>query len=595
MKRSKRLILDPLFFSLLINVSVLFAALVLHKPFFEENDDVNFCLLAEGAFGSVDPHIICSNVLLGRLYGVLHLMPGLRWHSILQYLFLFIALTSVSYVFLLRSERPGKGSRGRLICILFLLAVYYEAYVSLQFTKTAAIVSGAGYILLLYAAEDICRGYHERKRRDIVISVIAYLLLLYGILMRASSFKLATLLLMPAGIYVFFRIVSGSGEKTEGESKGAVAGIKRGVPFVIMFVAVLCMLVVTQKIDGAAYAKGTDWGNFREYQLARAGVIDLGYEVLDYDVNSGILDELGISRNDAEMYLTWQFGDDNVLDTAKLKQLVEHTPQRTFDTDDIKALAQSIYDDLFVFTPLIMGIMLFAVYGLIVTFIEKKKGQFALLIMHFILLFGIFVYYQYKGRWNHRVVYSSLFILMLLIVYVLSSDTASDKGETAGTLSGLPAVAGMIMITAAACLGTLLGNRFDYNDHRRNAPDYTAFFEDIKEHKDTLYVGDTFTFQEMGRYDVFKPYGTGELDSFVTVGSWYGNTPPVKQLMGRYGYTNPFDALAKGAGEGNVILVDNLFADKKLTFLNEHYGSFSLNEQPAAYGLDMYRIKRKGE
>ena len=141
----------------------------------------------------------------------------------------------------------------------------------------------------------------------------------------------------------------------------------------------------------------------------------------------------------------------------------------------------------------------------------------------------------------------------------------------------------------------LLGNRLDYNAYRRSAQDYRTFLENTGASDDVLYIADTFTFQEAYRYDVFKPYALGSLRNFAAVGSWYVNSPITKQITGRFGYGNPYLALAKVADDqgkkGEVILVDNMYVNEKMEFLKEHYSAREAEEIGEEFGFKQYMIK----
>nr|MCR5733800.1 hypothetical protein [Lachnospiraceae bacterium] len=144
--------LNDLIFSLIINAAALIVSVFLFCPFFEENDDAFLSMISEGAYGMRDHHLIYSNVIYGRLLVFLNsLIPSVRWHSILQYIMIFAAMTAVTFLIC-------RYLKNRLFAVMFVLASFYELYVSLQYSKTAVFVGTAGFILLLCVARlsDIC-------------------------------------------------------------------------------------------------------------------------------------------------------------------------------------------------------------------------------------------------------------------------------------------------------------------------------------------------------------------------------------------------------------------------------------------------------
>ena len=119
---------NRLFFTLALNIAALLASLTVFCPFFEENDDSSIALIAEGAFSQRSPFLIYTNILYGKLLNFLYaLLPSIRWHSVLQYIFAFLALCTITY--LVSSHKSG-----RIISVILVLSSFYEVYVSLQYS-----------------------------------------------------------------------------------------------------------------------------------------------------------------------------------------------------------------------------------------------------------------------------------------------------------------------------------------------------------------------------------------------------------------------------------------------------------------------------
>lgn len=557
----------PLFFSLFVNTVVLLISTIIYKPFFEENDDSIISLIAEGAHGTYEDHLINGNIILGKIYRSLYsCCPGLRWHSLLQYVFLFISFTVLLYVIqVLCGDKEKNTHAGRLISVFIVVSAFYETYVSLQFSKTAAVVCAIGYIILLYSL----KYKSEAGAACRILIAVSFVLLTYGILLRISSFKLATLLMIPVGLYDF--VMRLRKQRT----------VLNAAVFAAPFAAVLVIYLAAGAINNASYAQDPEWDAFKKYHSATVDLVDKRYDLLDYNKYADRLKGLGVSENDAIMYMTWQFGDDKEFSIDAMKSITEDAPEKTFDIESVKGLIQHIYDDLFVFDPAVFGVIFSVICGSILT-VRKKGWHKLMVIVTWLLIFsGILIYYQYSGRWSHRIVFAAVLIIPSAVAYLMGDDIKDTEPYV---------VTGMIIFVCVACLTVLLGNRFDHNDHKRSSLDHEAFFEYIKEHKDTLYVADTFTFQEMDKYNVFIPRGYGSLDNFVTVGSWYVNSPVTKQLTEKYGYSNPFEALA--AASDKVVLVDNRSTKEKLTYLCEHYGEYELTELPEQCGFKMYRVEK---
>ncbi|MCR5421677.1 MAG: hypothetical protein K6E98_11770 [Lachnospiraceae bacterium] len=618
MKRVAALLKKPVWFSIILNAVVLFAALFVYKPFFEENDDAFLAMIAEGAYGVKETHLIYSNILIGYLYkGLYTVLPKVRWHSVLQFVFLFMAFTTLTFVIrLIFDKKKGMARVGSLLSMVFVLGSFHELYVSVQYSKTAVFVCAVGYLLILYSlrcgSDD---GEDTKGEVNKYLYIFGYIFLIYGMLLRDSSFLLATLLLIPLGMYEFFEIVM------TGRKEGMY--FKKLLRFICSFALVCGCYLLSYGINNTSYNKNAGWKDFREYNNTRMELLDYRYDLLDHNKYEERLKGLGISSNDAFMYLTWQFGDDEVLDVDMMKKVLMNAPGRFSFTECCKALLKHIYEDVFIFDPMIIGVLMSGTILLLLLILnnyinkderakEKKdagiKGRILSLIVETVVLAGIFFYYENCGRWSHRIVYAALLAFYIIIIYHLSyimtvkCDPVKDFNESAREDSLVLAVA-LIMILLSG-ISVLLGNRFEYNEYKRSESDYKGFFNHIAENEKNLYIADTFTFQTAYKYEVFSAKEEGSLKNFVAVGSWFINSPITKEITGKYGYSNPFKALAgqKDGGEeragmkdnGNsVILVDNMSVKQKEEYLSEHYGEREAVMLMEEFGFKEYEIAEK--
>ena len=577
MEKLRKFLNIPIVFSVVLNAAVLLISVTLFKPFFEENDDAFISMIAEGAYGAKEVHLIYTNVILGSVYKYLYsAYPAIRWHSVLQYVFLFIAFTSLTYIIQYTGSDGGKngiqgedkgeiphGIKNRInkpVAALLVLSMFHEVYVSVQYSKTAAVVCAVGYVLLLYGA-----GMRESGRLTIsraalnTLEATGFLLLIYGMMLRDSSFLLASLLMLPVCLYEFITSVSSK--------------IKRHALriYIFTFVPVLIWFVAVKAVDSQTYKTDAAWNDFMEYNDTRMELLDYRYDLLDYNKYGRRLESLGISENDALLYLTWQFGDDSVLDMAKMTEVLSDAPARWSVVSCLKALAQHIYEDVLILDPMIVGTLFFTISAVTALYRRRNRLLLSAMASQLIVFCGILVYYEYCGRWSHRIVFAAMLVTTvgLLRIWMKSADDTED------IVTGRYTYAYAVVILS--CISVLLGNRLDYNRHARELPDYSGFFGSIGEDKDTLYIADTFTFQYAYKYDVFKAYGEGSLDNFAAVGSWFVNSPLTRGITMRYGYSNPFRALAMVSEHGadtetGVVLIDNMYAAEKLMYINEHYG-----------------------
>ncbi len=567
MKKLKQKLSNPIVFSLTVNTIVLLISVLLFHPFFEENDDAFLALIAEGAYGMRESHLIYVNCVLGRFLTLLYsALPAIRWYSVLQYTFLFLAYCAVTAILCRRRN-------GKLLSVLLLLCTFYESYVSLQYTKTAAFVTAAGFVLLF----ESLRTKKTDGSVTVTLIVIGDLLLLYGALLRSSAFLLASALWLCVGLYELYRLY---------QEFGKACFLKKLLSGVVVFVPILCLVFLLFAFDRHVYQLDENWNAFMEYNDTRTELLDYRYDLLDYVTNAERLQSLGISENDALLYLTWQFGDDRVLSTSFMENVLMGAQPRAVDGSMIKGFASHLFEELYSLSALVPGLFCILALLVLLSFAgnrAEKKGFLLYLLLNACVLSVILFYYQYSGRWNHRVV-SALFLALLLGLFFECPDQKNGKQEIF--------MAGLLATTLVAFfnIGLLFNNQFAYRADQREEPHYAAQLAALREEKDTLFVMDMFTFQRAYQYDVFIACPAGSLDNAVLAGSWFVNSPITRAITQSYGYANPFEALEKGSGD--VVLLDNCYPEEKAQYLSEHAKrNFEAVYEKTENGFQRYRMK----
>ncbi len=567
----REIIRKPLGFSLISNCLVLLVSVLIYHPFFEEPDDLYIAMISEGAFGSREYHLVYVNVILGKVLTFLSgIISGIRWHSVLQYLFIFIALCLLTYIF--------SGYRnGKIYAMIMQIATAYELYVSLQYTKTAAYVAAAGYIGLFFVLR---RRFlkNETGRDKRIIMGISYALLAYAMLLRKDAFLLGTLVFFAVGVYELLRVKS------------------HYLQYVFYFAPVFIAFLLAILADNASYTKDPEWGKFMNYNNVRMDLLDYRYDVMDYPTHAELLDSCGVSENDSILYVTWQFGDDTVLDTDKMNEILDKASNRSADADFLKALLANLYEFFYGAGSLIPAF--FSVIFLALCSIWRKREERAagkvkrnplptLLVMEGIIMCVVLLYYQYSGRWSHRIVaalFLTVFVAVLFEIMEGRSDTSASSEKNTVPVA-LSLVLGFLLFE---CIGLWLGNTFAYREDLRSEQRFEALADYMEQNKDTLFVADTFTVQDSYKYSVLVPLSVGKLSNYVTVGSWYVNSPITRAITESFGYANPFRALA---GD-NVVLIDNCYPNEKAVYISEHGEGprYCAEYLERMYGYDLYNI-----
>lgn len=561
-KRLKTFTSSRLGFSVIINSLALFISIVLFHPYWEEIDDIWIASFTEGAFGSNEPHVLFSNIVYGRILCLFQkIIPGPRWHAVFELFFVFLISVTLTYVL-------AKGKRGRFLSAVFILGCCYEVCVALQFSKIPAFIAMSAYMILfkLQSEADIPAG----NRRILYVS--SYLSLFYAIMLRPESFLLAT---MVAGIYGIVRVVFEIIDKSFVLKIGNYC--KTFIPIAVVFA--LCMI-----IDRMSYT-GPEWNKFKETWTLTENMIDYHHDALLYDDHAEELRGIGVSENDALLFITWQYGDDEFLNPDLLQKIIsiDRKGVASVNMDMLKTWVDNIHKTVFVVNPLIFAfVMMLGIYAGKCLFGKRKAFNTAVMITQMALAIGVLFYYQYSGRWSHRIVYALLLAQFILLICLLGDESGEDY---------TPALAcGITAVLLFAVISVRLTNEFEYQSYLRGSFDSDAVISYLDGNKDKLFVTDTFTFQGYDRYNVFNAAKKGQFDNMTLVGGSYTNSPMDKKIINSYGYENPFKALE--ARDKNVILIDNLYAGKKLRYCNDHGdgGEYSLTDIGEVGGLQMYNI-----
>lgn len=560
MKRIRSFISSSVGFAVTSNVVTVLISLVLFRPFWEESDDIGMALLAEGAYGYHEPHILYTNTVYGSILCFFQkLVPGLRWHALFIYLFAFIASTAFVYML-------SRYKRGKLVSIVFLAASFYEVYVALQFSKASAYIAMLAWMVLFETAdEDMPKGV----RRALMIPTTACLE--YALILRQESFMLATL---AAGVYGICLVIRRCIERS---FAGKIRAYLRSFGPAFLFAAILLVA------GSLSYSSGA-WKDYMQRHDSITDMTDNHNGALLYTDHEDELTALGVSENDALMYITYEMPE-NDAPSLELMADISALDVKKIDIDLVKAWVANIYNDLFSLSSTAIGLLL--LLGLLLAYVPAcgmRRFYTSCIIVFAALSGGILFYYQYSSRWSHRVVYALLLVLLVMTAYLLRGCETSKESRA------LRICFALVLIMSATYLR--LGNEFKYQDDMRNGYDYEELTGYMRQNKDRLFVADVFTMIDYGKYDVFAAAAPGQFDNCIPLDSVFlTGSPVIRDIAGKYGYKDAFGALS--SRDGNVILVDAVSPEVELTYCNEHGDgkSYILEPAGAAGGISLYTIR----
>lgn len=590
MERINRFSIKKFIFSCVFNAFVLASALLVFIPFFEENDDTQIAMIVEGVFGVKEWHVIYPNFILGKIYVLLQtLIPKIRWHVVLQYTFIY-----VSYVFLVYVI--SKHKRGMFISIVAVLGTFYEIYVSLQYTKTAALCCTAAFVLIfeyvrnntiLLNAQDrlLNVSKNSNKGENRLFIIVAFTLIIYGAMLRPESVFIAAVPLFAAGLLELSR----------------TKNIKK---YLITFIPLFAIVLSLSALNSFVYSKDADWDRFMKYNKARMELNDYRYDILDFTKYADELNELNVSENDAYMILTYQYGDDEVFSLERFLEIRNAFVNKKFGYETFANLYENLINETkisFVMMAAVIGLLIVFAASIITDrsksspgFITDAIRKINAMILTAIFCFAAVLYFQYSGRFSHRLFASIIIPTIFVICFMMDSIYIRDNDSKivfGGNKNDVTVPACIIIMIVLIGLNGLkyIENTNDYVSLYETNEKMLRELKEISMDKDSLYVADTFTFQNAFKYMVFDTFEEGELSNFVTCGSWYINSPITKRVTRQYGYENPFEALRSESN--NVYLLDNNSVESKTLFLTEHYGKVVEAEKlENRGGIDVFSI-----
>ena len=549
---------STVWFACVFNLTVLVLMLLILRPGYETNDDISISMIANGAWGVRNMHVICQNYLLGKLYNLFYTVGHgmIPWYAILQYAFVFSALTTVTCVLFRRLQ----SEQAFLVNGILLLYFGYECYIRMQYTKTAGIMLGAGAFLLFYEM--------EKKKINRKAVVWGILLAVTGSLYRFEETAVCCVLVAGIGLYFLMNL------KQWGEQKK-----KRLLTLLGVFGLTGILMVGCEILDQRLYASDPDWDAFMQYNEYRSNLTD--YSIPAFADFEEEYKEMGISKTAYKIFRTGlNFYDPDVYSLDTLQKMDELRPRNNLS----RALAENFLKEFpvgYVKITVFLGFLLLAFLWL---FWRKSEKQVWLVAAYEILAMGLIDFYlYYEGRYlENRVEVGMWFAISLVVIWCLDSAKMHLNRQ--------------LVLIALGCL--LIANQSTWKSRWRGLSEQEVRdqkylregFEDIVSvDPDGLYLAKLGTITYTG-YGMFSPVPEGTFENVVWYGGWEMGNPLWVDKMAEYHVTNPYRDLID---QEHVYIVDDKI-NLTLKYIKEYYQKDVEAElvKESTY-LKVYRIKTK--
>lgn len=555
--------------ALLINVLAVLVCFMLFSPVFETNDDSGLIAIACGARGIRDAHLVHANYLIGRLMtAAFAAAPGVQWWSLLQFFLLFISFFTATLALI----RRGRGIPWTLFVAAVIFVFSYEAYIRLQYTKTAGIISAAGLIVLF------CGLAEERSGRRFFIAAGTALAVL-GSFYRFQQFLCITAVFGAMALWLLLLYLEEHDDAGRKIAKALAAG------------AVLLILAGGFRAYDRAQYRSQEWADYLEFDKYRTEVIDYG--VPDYDAHEAEYNAAGIDRTAYDLMKSWTFQDSERFTAEAFRTIAGFRDKKEMNGALIKGFIKgfvrgAIKESSFIFFLIVLA-------GWLITG-EKKKRNWISLIALGAVIGALEFYLYYAGRFMVNRVDAGIWFAasVILLAWYFPADTGSTDTGTEPLISRSAAASAVLAVLTLAAFVTMvpwqdsLKAAVREGDAARAAE--RASIEKISSDKDHLYLSKVGTVKMSEAYGVMDPVPYCIADNIYPLGGWGAETPVFKSVLERYGADNPFRDMTEN---DSIYLVDNDI-DGTLAYLRAWYRADAEAELVGDIdGHKIYRIKQE--
>ena len=546
--------------ALLLNALFLLLTVLLVRVGFESNDDLTLAAFVDGQMAVPTAHIPYVNIAIGALLkGVYQVLgQGAAWHTLCQYALLFVSFTAMTLVL---DERLGLLN-GSLVSLGLLLFFGLDALSSINYTKTAAVCTVCGMLLLLQALE------REKSRGGVLCGGA---LCLFGFLLRDLEFLPCIAILAALCLRRVWTLLFGDGAAEKG---------KRFLRFCLPFAALALLCAAFYGIDRAAWS-GEPWAAYARFDAIRVAYSDYGRPA--YEQMPEEYEALGLSETDVKLLEEGNYFDPEVF-SGETMQAISAARDARFPA---KSWGECLGEFL---DRCIPGFFLnCGVYGLLLLLAlwlcggKHELGDFLALAFAALVFAAAYLYLIRRGRYLvDRVDMGLLFSLAAVFAFLLDRERLGRERLLRALLLLLAFFASFFLTRPSLrSAGTE-----DFSAERAAA-------ETLLRDTEHVYLAKLDTVSDR-IYTPFEPAGKGYWDRIVLLGGFDCNHPTIMDNLRLFGVENPYrDCI----GNPRVYLIED---DVGLTlrYLHEHYDPAAEAElvEPLSTqtGLSIYKIVRGG-
>lgn len=513
---------------------VAYAVLFLH-PFYGSNDEFSLAAIASGAYGSYTTYFVYLHSAYAWLLKCFYLLaPGLNWYTLVSYGLIFLSLSAVGLVWIRNS-----GKTGLILAVMLVLAGTQPLYVEMQYTKTAAVVTAAGYVLVFFCG----------KMRGRILGIL-YLLL--GSFIRFQAFGMVTILAFGCWLAKLPAL------RKSRDWKHFL--LWECTPCAVAFALVLGSIAAENAL---VYRPGTPEAHYREYDRARQQLLDYG--VPDWDTYQADYEALGLTRTDCINLQNWLIADSDRYTADTFKAIVAFREDRPFQWEYLLD-----YLVILAMKPLSLMSTLIAVLWLFAFLKRRSPGNWIGILYPYLALLGIYLYFIKIYRVLPIVVTACLLGVVIFVWSSAQEDIAAIWNERLTQKRFFAAGLAGAALTAGICMRMLIVPVFQ-EPVQLSEPslEFRKLYDTISGDKTLYYAFDPYTNNgmELG-YSIFEKIPDDYLTNIFTLGGWETESPQVVDNLWAYDWRNLLTSLYMS---DHAVLISDTLLEHIMLHLQDIY------------------------
>ncbi|MBR5508855.1 MAG: hypothetical protein IKV59_02250 [Lachnospiraceae bacterium] len=522
---------------------VAYAILFLH-PYYGSNDEFSLAAIASGAYGDYTHYFIYLHSGFAWILKFFYtLLPSLNWYTLVMYGLIFLSLTLVGCLWIRRAPRTGA-----IMAVLLVLACTQPLYVEMQYTKTAAVVTAAGYVLLL------CAGKKENGRCRLHPGVISLgvVLLVMGSWIRFQSFGMVSLVAF--GMWLALALEAWK------EKDWKIFFYRDCMPCVIAFALIFGSMALENAL---VYTEGSPEAHYKEYDKARQQLLDFG--VPEWEEYQAEYESLGLTRTDFINLKNWLIADYDRYTADTFQAIVAFRQDRPFQWEYLVDYFLILWKK-----PLfLLGALMTLLWLLSAKRTERKNDCFKVL-YPYAALFVIYIYFIKLYRVLPIVVTACLISFLILVWSAVQECIAGRWEERLEGKSFWAAGAIGAAVTVGLCINMLIRPALTIAPQKTEPSTmFRELYDTISQDKELYYVFDPFTNNGVElAYSMFEKLPDDYLTNVFALGGWETESPQVIRNLERYDQRSLLTSLYMS---DRAVLISNTLMEHIMLHLQDIY------------------------